>query len=131
MSGELTFATVPETDRWAQHLGIVIVEITPERVHMRLETSEKHHQPMGILHGGVWASIVETIEYSSETPMGEVTVPNTENVSMQTLMKALILVPQSAVALTVSTQVSKYYSRDHANFDCSRFSCSRCRPHSL
>ena len=32
MSGELTFATVPETDRWAQHLGIEIVEITPERV---------------------------------------------------------------------------------------------------
>ncbi len=60
MSGELTFATVPETDRWAQHLGIEIVEITPGRVHMRLETSEKHHQPMGILHGGVWASIVET-----------------------------------------------------------------------
>ena len=29
MSGELTFATVPETDRWAQHLGIEIVEITP------------------------------------------------------------------------------------------------------
>merc|ERR1719482_630398 len=41
-----------------------------------------------------WASIVETIEYSSEVPMGEVTVPNTENVSMQTLMKALIVVQQ-------------------------------------
>ena len=54
-----------------------------------------------------WASIVETIDYSSEVPMGEVTVPNTENVSMQTLMKALILVQQpvteSATALAVTT----------------------------
>merc|ERR1719261_1131866 len=46
-----------------------------------------------------WASIVETIEYSSETPMGEVTVPNTENVSMQTLMKALILVQQPVMLI--------------------------------
>lgn len=59
-SETLTFATVPETDRWARHLGIEVVEITSGRVRMRLETSEKHHQPMGILHGGVWASIVET-----------------------------------------------------------------------
>merc|ERR1719174_2997484 len=46
-----------------------------------------------------WASIVETIDYSSEVPMGEVTVPNTENVSMQTLMKALILVQQPVMLI--------------------------------
>merc|ERR1719506_2194446 len=46
-----------------------------------------------------WSSIVETIEYSSEIPMGEVTVPNTENVSMQTLMKALILVQQPVMLI--------------------------------
>ena len=51
MSGGLPFSTVPEADRWATHLGIEIVEIAPGRVRMRLETSEKHHQPMGILHG--------------------------------------------------------------------------------
>ena len=60
MSGGLPFSTVPEADRWATYLGIEIVEIAPGRVRMRLETSEKHHQPMGILHGGAWASIVET-----------------------------------------------------------------------
>jgi dynein heavy chain len=46
-----------------------------------------------------WSSIVETIDYSSEIPMGEVTVPNTENVSMQTLMKALILVQQPVMLI--------------------------------
>lgn len=60
MSDDAAFTRVPETDRWASHLGIEIVEIVPGRVRLRLEAGPKHQQPMGILHGGVWASIVET-----------------------------------------------------------------------
>ncbi|MEM9175167.1 MAG: PaaI family thioesterase [Myxococcota bacterium] len=60
MSEDAASFELPESDRWARHLGIELVEIAPGRVRMRLESSEKHHQPMGILHGGVWASIVET-----------------------------------------------------------------------
>jgi len=37
-----------------------------------------------------WITAVEEIEYSSETPMGEVTVPTSETVAMTYLMKALI-----------------------------------------
>jgi len=37
-----------------------------------------------------WSSAVETLEYSSETPMGEVTVPTNETFAMSYLMKALI-----------------------------------------
>ena len=47
----------------------------------------------------------------------EVTVPNTENVSMQTLMKALILVTKSACAHSCFFKEAGNY-RKHANFDC-------------
>ncbi|CAE7831418.1 ODA11 [Symbiodinium sp. CCMP2592] len=36
-----------------------------------------------------WSSAVENLEYSSETPMGEVTVPTNETVAMTFLMRAL------------------------------------------
>jgi dynein heavy chain len=37
-----------------------------------------------------WVTVVEEIDYSSDTPMGDVTVPTGETVAMTTLMKALI-----------------------------------------
>jgi len=37
-----------------------------------------------------WASAVETLDYSSETPMGEVTVPTSETVAMTYIMRSLI-----------------------------------------
>lgn len=37
-----------------------------------------------------WTSIVDMLEYTSETPMGEVTVPTSETVAMMFFMKALI-----------------------------------------
>merc|ERR1719316_2578762 len=46
-----------------------------------------------------WATIVDTIEYSSETPMGEVTVPNTETVAMNFCMKALMSVRQPVMLI--------------------------------
>ena len=46
-----------------------------------------------------WSTIVDTIEYSSETPMGEVTVPNTETVAMNFCMKALISVRQPVMLI--------------------------------
>jgi uncharacterized protein (TIGR00369 family) len=52
---------VPAEDAWARHLGIEMLEVTPSRVRARLDTGPRHHQPMGILHGGVWCSIVETV----------------------------------------------------------------------
>jgi dynein heavy chain len=39
-----------------------------------------------------WSSAVEEITYSSETPMGEVTVPTSETVAMTFIMKALMKV---------------------------------------
>jgi uncharacterized protein (TIGR00369 family) len=54
------FGSISEADRWGHHLGLEFDSITDEGVEATFEAQEKHHQPMGILHGGVWASIVET-----------------------------------------------------------------------
>lgn len=48
-------------DRWTQALALEFVEVTPERVEARVEADERHHQPYGILHGGVYCSIVESV----------------------------------------------------------------------
>jgi uncharacterized protein (TIGR00369 family) len=52
---------VPESDAWARTLGIEFLEVSPERVLARLEAGPRHHQPMGVLHGGVYCSIVEAV----------------------------------------------------------------------
>ena len=57
---EPDFSTIPPNDHWATHLGLEFTEITEGRVRARLEAGPKHQQPMGILHGGAWCSIVET-----------------------------------------------------------------------
>jgi 1,4-dihydroxy-2-naphthoyl-CoA hydrolase len=43
------------------HLGLEITEASGDRVVARWTASEKHHQPYGIVHGGVHASVVETL----------------------------------------------------------------------
>lgn len=43
-----------------QALGMEIVTISTDRVELSWEVSEKHHQPMGIVHGGVHCSAIET-----------------------------------------------------------------------
>jgi len=48
-------------DRWGEMLGLEVLEETPERVVARLEPGARHHQPYGILHGGVYCSIVEDV----------------------------------------------------------------------
>jgi 1,4-dihydroxy-2-naphthoyl-CoA hydrolase len=35
--------------------------LSPERIEAHLDIDERHHQPYGIVHGGVYASIVETV----------------------------------------------------------------------
>jgi 1,4-dihydroxy-2-naphthoyl-CoA hydrolase len=52
---------VPEGDAWARMLGIEMLEVTPERVLARLAAGARHHQPYGVLHSGVYCSIVEAV----------------------------------------------------------------------
>jgi uncharacterized protein (TIGR00369 family) len=46
---------------WVEHLGLVWDEQTPCRMRAHVEMGPQHHRPYGIVHGGAWASIVETV----------------------------------------------------------------------
>ena len=46
---------------WENVLGLVFDEVSGERVVAHLEIARRHQQPYGIVHGGVWASIVESV----------------------------------------------------------------------
>ena len=48
-------------DHWTKALGLELTLVTPERVEARLDADERHQQPYGILHGGVYCSIVEAV----------------------------------------------------------------------
>lgn len=41
-------------------LGIEFEEVTADRVVLTIDVQPKHHQPYGIVHGGVWCALVET-----------------------------------------------------------------------
>jgi uncharacterized protein (TIGR00369 family) len=46
---------------WSDQVGMEFTEVGPERVVARIEAHPRHHQPYGILHGGVYCSIVEGV----------------------------------------------------------------------
>ena len=46
---------------FVEHLGLALTEVTSERVVATWTAGERHHQPYGIVHGGVHASVVETL----------------------------------------------------------------------
>ena len=46
---------------WGEQVGMEFTEVGPERVVARIEAQPRHHQPYGILHGGVYCSIVESV----------------------------------------------------------------------
>jgi 1,4-dihydroxy-2-naphthoyl-CoA hydrolase len=49
------------TGEFVRHLGIEMTEVTSDRVVAHWEAAPKHHQPYGIVHGGVHCSVVETL----------------------------------------------------------------------
>ncbi|HEY1842137.1 MAG TPA: PaaI family thioesterase [Mycobacterium sp.] len=44
-----------------KELGLVFTEITPDRTRAQLDVVPKLLQPMGIVHGGVYCSMVESL----------------------------------------------------------------------
>lgn len=47
-------------DHVVQLLGIQTEEINPDRVVMKMPVDARHHQPFGILHGGISVLLAET-----------------------------------------------------------------------
>ena len=52
---------MPGPSHWDELLGTDIYEWTADRVRARVTIDARHHQPYGIVHGGVYASLVETV----------------------------------------------------------------------
>lgn len=48
-------------DNWTRTLGLEFVTVTPTRVVANLDAGPQHHQPYGVLHGGVYCGIVEAV----------------------------------------------------------------------
>ena len=46
---------------FVEHLGLRLEEVSGGRVVAAWTAGERHHQPYGIVHGGVHASVVETL----------------------------------------------------------------------
>jgi len=46
---------------WVREMGITILKATPDEVTCEWEVTEKHHQGLGIVHGGVHCGVVETL----------------------------------------------------------------------
>ena len=52
---------VLECEGFSRTLGIVYDEISPDRVVAHLDVGPQFCQPMGIVHGGIYASLVEDV----------------------------------------------------------------------
>ena len=47
---------------WADDaLGLVLDLLSPDRVEGHVDVGPRHHQPWGLVHGGVYCSMVETL----------------------------------------------------------------------
>jgi 1,4-dihydroxy-2-naphthoyl-CoA hydrolase len=46
---------------WTETMGLTFVKVAEDEVIAELTVESKHYQPMGIVHGGVYCSMVETV----------------------------------------------------------------------
>lgn len=62
---------------WTKEIGLEPIEISPQQVVAQWDVSARHVQPHGIVHGGVYASVVETccsVGALSAAPAGSLVV---------------------------------------------------------
>lgn len=52
---------IQTADGFSKLMGLRLLTMTPEEVTAELTVGPQHHQPMGIVHGGVYCAIVETV----------------------------------------------------------------------
>ena len=55
-----------------EHLGLQFTELSPDRIVATWTADRRHHQPFGIVHGGVHCSVVETLgSMGAQTWLGD------------------------------------------------------------
>jgi uncharacterized protein (TIGR00369 family) len=50
-----------EGTNFVGHTGIVLTDASSDRAAGRVEINESHHQPYGVVHGGVYCTLIETL----------------------------------------------------------------------
>ena len=48
-------------DGFAGHIGLEWIDLDPDNARARIEVASHHLQPYGIVHGGVYASLAESL----------------------------------------------------------------------
>lgn len=61
MSDDLIELIKQAPEGWVREMGLVVEEASADRVVGTLEISSRHWQGYGIVHGGVYSGIVETL----------------------------------------------------------------------
>lgn len=51
----------PSPNPWDRALGLRITDVSTERVTAELEVTDQHKQAHGIVHGGVYCTIIESV----------------------------------------------------------------------
>ena len=46
---------------WRKEMGVTILSASPDEVTCEWEVAEKHLQPYGIVHGGVYCGVIESL----------------------------------------------------------------------
>lgn len=52
--------SIPTGDHFTSVMGMTVVRASDEEVVLQWEVTPRHHQPMGIVHGGVYCAAVES-----------------------------------------------------------------------
>ena len=56
-----TIADLPPAGAWLQSLAMVLDEIGGTRVTAHLDLGPQHHTPWGVVHGGVYTTVIESV----------------------------------------------------------------------
>jgi 1,4-dihydroxy-2-naphthoyl-CoA hydrolase len=59
--GVPAMADLPPAGVWLQNLGMVLDEISSTRVTAHLDLGPQHHTPWGVVHGGVYTTVIESV----------------------------------------------------------------------
>jgi 1,4-dihydroxy-2-naphthoyl-CoA hydrolase len=59
--GDYSAAFNARLDGWNSAMGIRFVRVTAEEVRAELEIDRRHRQAYGIVHGGVYSGLIETV----------------------------------------------------------------------
>jgi uncharacterized protein (TIGR00369 family) len=59
--GDFSAALNARLDGWNAAMGVRLVRATADEVTAEVEIDARHHQAYGIVHGGVYAGLIETV----------------------------------------------------------------------